>query len=134
MSVTAQENATIMPPRSRRRCRSRPAASGHGGCRRRRGCENVVGAETSAYIVDLTLGESDNLVGAVTVGATDDFGIESLVAAVAASVAFGGEAGVGVAIGVSYAGNVISDGTSAGPAKSRRICRPPRLPEAVCSM
>ena len=55
-----------------------------------------------------------NKVGAVTVTANDTSTISALVAAVAASVSFGGTAGVGVAIGVSVAFNQITDGSLSG--------------------
>ena len=78
--------------------------------------ENIIEAETTAYISASTLGTtgSGNQVGAVRVEATDTSTITALIAAVAASVGVGGEAGVGVAIGVSVAINEINDGTVGG--------------------
>ena len=72
--------------------------------------ENLINATTSAYISNSTL----NSVGAVAVDATDASVIDATVASIAASVALGGSNGVGVAIGVSYAHNRISDGTEFG--------------------
>ena len=71
---------------------------------------NLIDAATHAAISSSTL----NSVGAVTVKAADTSVIEATVASIAASVAAGGSNGVGVAIGVSFALNRISDGTASG--------------------
>ncbi len=118
VDVAAQESATIHATTVA--AALSVAAGGEAGIAVAGGgavAQNIIAAETSAYILNSTLGQSGTLVGGVTVTATDDSDIESLVGAVAASVSFGGEAGVGVAIGVSYASNVINDGTVAGTGK-----------------
>ena len=115
VSVTAGENATIHATTVA--AALSVAAGGEAGIAVAGGgavAVNLVGAETSAYISNSTLGQTGHLVGGVTVTATDDSDIEALVGAVAASISFGGEAGVGVAIGVAYAHNLIGNGTESG--------------------
>ena len=72
--------------------------------------ENLIGADTSAYISNSTLSS----VSTVSVTATDDSTINALVGAITVGIAAGGEAGIGVGIGVAYAHNRISDGSESG--------------------
>jgi len=68
---------------------------------------NVILTHANAYIQDSAIGTSAVKVGNVTISATSTSAIQATIAAVAASVTFGGEAGVGVALGIGVARNFI---------------------------
>ena len=74
---------------------------------------NEIDDQTTATVAGSTLGTAQNTtLGAVTVSATDNATIKSEIISAAASIAVGGDAGVGVAIGISVARNQI-DGSAA---------------------
>ncbi|MGH3051022.1 MAG: beta strand repeat-containing protein, partial [Gaiellaceae bacterium] len=68
---------------------------------------NELRGTTNAFVQASTLGTSDARVGAVTIRASASGSIEATVVAVSLSVAVGDDAGVGVAIGISVARNLI---------------------------
>ena len=68
---------------------------------------NVILTHANAYIQDSAIGTSAAKVGNVTISATSTSAIQATIAAVAASVTFGGEVGVGVALGIGVARNFI---------------------------
>ena len=72
--------------------------------------ENIVGAVVSAYIVSAALVSNGDL----SVKAKNVSMIDATVATLAAAVAASATSGVGGTIGVAYAHNVVSDGTSSG--------------------
>ena len=74
----------------------------------------MIGASVTAYIPAAAPGTSSNKVGDVTVSASDTALIYATIGAVAASVAFGGSNGVGVALGVAVA----SSSTTAAAARA----------------
>ncbi|MCK9233336.1 MAG: hypothetical protein M0P04_11190, partial [Syntrophales bacterium] len=69
--------------------------------------ENIISSTTNAYIDKSNLGTLVDPVGNVNLGAISSSEILAIVPAVAASVAYGGKAGVGAAIGVAIARNII---------------------------
>ena len=74
---------------------------------------NIIAVDTTANIAGSNIGSASpsNKAGDVIVTAIDSSEIDAEVAAVAASVAIGGESGIGVALGVSVAENEINDGS-----------------------
>ncbi|MEA5569032.1 DUF4347 domain-containing protein [Anabaena sp. UHCC 0399] len=75
---------------------------------------NIILNKTNAYISGSALGAINDQIGNLSLTALGTSDIDATVGAVAASVTFGGKAGVGVAIGVAIAQNLIgykSDGT-----------------------
>ncbi len=68
---------------------------------------NIILTHTDAYVKDSAIGTSLKKVGGVSVTATSNGLIDAFVGSVAASVSFGGENGIGAAIGVSVARNFI---------------------------
>ena len=113
VSVSATENATIIA--NAHALAVAIAGSGSAAVAVSAGgavAENEIGTQTNADIMSSSLGTASNTrLGAVTVTAIDSSYIKSDVLAAAASVAIGGDAGVGAAIGISVARNVIGDGS-----------------------
>ena len=68
---------------------------------------NEINTTTNAFVLSSTLGSSDAPIGAVSIGASSTGSIDAFVLAVSASVAVGDSNGVGVAIGISVARNLI---------------------------
>ena len=71
------------------------------------GAGNTINSTTNAYIDNSTLGTVANRIGKLDLDASSSAEILAIVPAVSASVSYGSTAGVGVAIGVSVARNVI---------------------------
>ena len=68
---------------------------------------NEILGTNNAYIQGSTVGTNGAPVGPVTIGTSSTGSIQAFVLAISASVAVGDDAGVGVAIGISVARNLI---------------------------
>src|SRR5688572_28002699 len=110
ISVLAEENARISATAAAASIavgvgQTGIAISGAGA-----GATNVILTSTDAYIEDSTILDADD----VSVEATNASAIEATVAAVAAAVG-GGQTGVGAAIGVSLARNLVGNRVNRAP-------------------
>jgi len=86
------------------------AVSGQTGCAFAGGgseSTNIILTTTNAYVSNSNLGSSTEDIGKVDIDASSTADIDATIAAVAASVSFGGTTGIGVALGVSVARNFI---------------------------
>src|SRR5260370_29164059 len=84
--------------------------------------QNVVLSKVDAYIDSSTIGSAASKVGAVTLDARSGSTINSTVVAASLAIGGGGDAGIGVSIGIAVAQNFI--GWEPGAASST----PPQVP------
>ena len=135
VSVTAEENATILATTVA--AALSVAAGGEAGIAVAGGgavAVNLVGAETSAYISNSTLGQTGHLVGAVTVTATDIPTSRRSSARLPPRYRSAAKRASELRSASPTRKTSSATAPRTGPGKSRRICRRPPLPATGSSM